>query len=659
MTQTLRLFWTLMALTGLVALGTAQDAPRIELKLDAKTAKPSSEVKGTVIITFAPGLHGYQNPPSQSYQLPIVVKGDTGTTVLKVKYPAGHDEEVGGEVAKVYSGRTVVPITFKAPAKAGPVKFGVVVEFQQCDASNCFAPDRAKGSATLTVVAAETPPVVTQQVPPKVEPKVDPQVEPKVEPKQDPVVAEPNPDDPVSSTDDPQIPVAIAPGTTPSQVEPAQGGVAESTAVANDEGGLAGLLQRSFRSKNYVLLFGLLLLIGLAVNLTPCVYPLIPVTLSFFAGQSGGSKSARLKLGGMYMFGIAATYGITGGLAAAAGASFGALFTQTWFLVFLGGLMIVLALSMFDLYQLVLPPFITKHLKGRSGPVGALIMGLLVGVAAAPCAGPLIAAVFTEAAKLRDTTLAVLMFTTVGLGIGIPYVVLGSAASGAKALPKAGSWMKTVKSLLGLVVIGVGLSYLMQAFERFLPEGGGTLVWVAFYVGCAVFLFAFDKESPTRFVVGLKGAAILMFGLLGGMAWQEHTHAATAAELQRLGGGTVANHVNWQPFTVEAFEAAKNTGKIIVVDGTANWCAECKVIERNVFEKPEAIVAMRDVIALRIDWSTGVDEKYMEMTKKMFDITGLPHVVFHKPGGVRSEIKTHLANPTELIDALKRAGAQL
>lgn len=656
MTQTLRLFWTLMALTGLVALGAAQDAPRIEVKLDAKTAKPSSEVKGSVIITFAPGLHGYQNPPSQSYQIPVAVKADKGTTVVRVKYPAGHDEEVGGEVAKVYSGRTVVPITFKAPAKAGSAKLGVVVEFQQCDATNCYAPDSAKGSATLTVVAAEVAPTAGQ-VPPKVEPKPEPKPAPPVV---DPPVTDPTPDDPIASPEDPEIPVVVEPGTTPPQVEAPQAGVAESTpTIATDEGGLAGLLQRSFRSKNYVLLFGLLLLIGLAVNLTPCVYPLIPVTLSFFSGQAGGSKAARLQLGGMYMLGIAATYGITGGLAAAAGASFGALFTQTWFLVFLGALMIVLALSMFDLYQLTLPPFITKHLKGRSGPVGALIMGLLVGVAAAPCAGPLIAAVFTEAAKLRDTTLAVLMFTTVGLGIGIPYLILGSAASGAKALPKAGGWMKTVKSLLGLVVIGVGLSYLMQAFERNLPEGAGTLVWVAFYVGCAVYLFALDKEYSTRFVVGLKGAAILTFGLLGGMAWQEHTHAATAAELKKLGGGAVANHVNWQPFTVEAFEDAKKSGKIIVVDGTANWCAECKVIERNVFEKPEAIVAMRDVIALRIDWSTGVDPAYMETTKKMFDITGLPHVVFHKPGGVRSEIKTHLSNPTELIDALKRAGAQL
>ncbi len=648
MTNPLRLIWTLVALASLGAAGSAQDAPRVEVRLDAKSAKPSAEVKGTVVITFAPGLHGYQNPPSKDYQMPVVVKAGAGTTIVRVKYPAGHEEEVGGETAKVYSGRTEVPVTFKAPSKPGKATFSAIVEYQQCNASNCFAPDKVTSSVALDIVAAEEGPVVVR-VPPKPDPQPEPNIEP---PKQTPKPVDP-PIEPKQTEPKPVEPVVAVPEAT----EPPA--VAATSPAPADEGGLAGLLQRSFRSKSYLVLFGLLLLIGLAVNLTPCVYPLIPVTLSFFAGQSGGSKSARLKLGLMYMFGIAATYGITGGLAAAAGASFGALFTQTWFLVFLGALMIVLALSMFDLYQLTLPPVITKHLKGRSGPVGALIMGLLVGVAAAPCAGPLIAAVFAEAAKLRDTTLAVLMFTTVGLGIGIPYVILGSAASGAKALPKAGGWMKTVKAILGLIVIGVGLSYLMQAFERHLVGGVGTLVWVAFYVGSAVFLFAVDKETPTRAVVGLKGAAILTFGLLGGMAWQEHSHALAAAELQRLGGGSVAIRVNWQPFSVEAFEVAKRSGKVIVVDGSANWCAACKEIERNVFDKPEGIIAMRDVIALRIDWSTGVDPKYVETTEKMFDITGLPHVVFHRPGGERSEIKTHLANPAELIDALKRAGAKL
>ncbi|MCB8933463.1 MAG: thioredoxin family protein [Fimbriimonadaceae bacterium] len=668
--NSLRTHLALLALVLVPALAGAQDAPKVELKLSKAKAAPGAEVKGTVVITFAPGLHGYQNPPSQDYQLPVVVKGDAGTVFSSVKYPAGHDEEVGGERAKVYSGRTEVQVVFKAPAKVGAAKVSVAVDYQQCDANNCFAPGTVKASAPFTVEVTEvaappkggdTPPKGSSLGQPD-KPPVSDTAPVKTDPDTATVGSAPTPP-PVQPADPDQTsgndPVAPPAGSvTAPQPSPPQEDLAAAQAPEPvTEGGLAGLLQQSFRNKNYVILFGLLLLIGLAVNLTPCVYPLIPVTIGFFSNQAGDSKAARLQLGLMYMLGIALTYGLTGGIAAAAGASFGALFTQTWFLVFLGALMIVLALSMFDLYQLTLPPFVTKHLRGRSGPVGALIMGLLVGVAAAPCAGPLIAAVFTEAAKLRDTTLAVLMFTTVGLGIGIPYLVLGTATSGAKALPKAGGWMKTVKVLLGLIVIGVGLNYLMQAFERNLQPEAVTWIWVAFYVGSAVYLFAFDRESPTRFILGLKGAAILGFGLLGGMAWQEGVHSAMQAELSRLGGGGSLSEIQWQPFTFEAFEQAKKQNKVIVVDGSANWCAECKVIEKNVFEKPEAIQAMKDVIALRIDWSTGVDPEYQKQTQKMFDIVGLPHIVFHKPGGERSEIKTHLSNAQELKDALRRAGA--
>jgi thiol:disulfide interchange protein len=83
------------------------------------------------------------------------------------------------------------------------------------------------------------------------------------------------------------------------------------------------------------------------------------------------------------------------------------------------------------------------------------------------------------------------------------------------------------------------------------------------------------------------------------------------------------------------------------------------VIERNVFEKPESIYAMRNVIAFKVDWSTGVDPEYQRMTRELFDIKGLPHIVIHKPGGERSEVLNDLKSPEQLVSALKRAGAEL
>jgi len=398
-----------------------------------------------------------------------------------------------------------------------------------------------------------------------------------------------------------------------------------------------------------------LLLIGLAINLTPCVYPMIPVTLSFFASQAPEGRSGRVWLGVMYVLGIGFTYGLAGGIAAGVGAAFGQLFTMPWFNFALGLLLIGLALSMFDLYQIRLPGFISNALGARSGAVGALIMGLLIGVAAAPCAGPLIFAVFAEAAKLKSIPLGVTMFGAVGIGLGLPYLVLASLSVGAKALPKAGGWMKTAKAVLGLLVIGFGLNYLLMAVNRSLPEFAEYWIWIAFFIGSSLYLFLFENAGATRAILAIKGVTILVLGGMAGMYYEQLQTALKEKELAVLGGDSGATRIQWIPFSDQAFEDAKASGKVIVVDGTADWCAECKVIEKNVLDKPETIVAMRDVVAIKVDWSTGVDPEYQRRTKELFGIVGLPHLVVHKPGGQQSRVFTHLSTPKELIDAIKEA----
>jgi len=657
--------------------GLAQNTPpTVSLSLSQKAVKPGEPVKGTVSVTFAPGLHGYQNPPTQDYMIPVRVESASKDVKLaKVNYPPGQVKEAGGEEAAVYDGTIQIPVTLEVPKKPGPLKITLKVHYQQCTDVTCFPPSSVEATANITVQAPTKPPVESPAPPAA---QTDPQTtkgqdDPE---KQTTTAAQPEPRKdtkaPVLEPDappvaDPNSPAVrsvkdaiVVPGPVdeagnvakPSSQRPAQPEAQE------EEGGLAGFVKSAFASKNYLLLFVLLFVVGLAINLTPCVYPLVPVTISFFSTQAGENKGIRMQLGLMYVVGIAVMYGLVGGIAASLGGAFGELFTRPWFLVFLGLLMIGLSLAMFDLYELRIPPALSKHLRGRSGPVGALIMGLLVGVAAAPCAGPVIVALFTEAAKLNNATLSVLFFTTVGLGIGVPYLILGLATAGTKSLPKAGAWMKTVKALLGLLVLGIGLNYLLQAAVG-LSDAEKLLAWVVFYLASAVYLFAFDRSDATRFIVGLKGAAILALGMMAGISFSERNDILKTERIQALGGAVGATKIDWKPFTLDAFEQAKLSGKVIVVDGTADWCAECHKIDRQVFQQPEAIVAMRDVVALKVDWSTGVDPKYVEMTRKLFDIEGLPHIVFHRPGGERSEIKLHLESPRELIESLRKAGAPL
>jgi thiol:disulfide interchange protein len=695
-----------IALLALVAASLAQlpEAPRLRLEVPTKEVVAGQPFQGTAVVTFAPGLHGYQNPPSEDYMIPVKVESRTPAfSVVSVNYPRGVDKVTGGSdvPARVYSGTIRIPFTLRAPEQAGEHTVEISLGYQQCDDQNCYPPDSVRSSFKIVVKAPSAPPRGDPPRPPVGDTRGAQQPgqpgqagqPPKPAPTEPPPPTQPTPNQLPGQPDKPQSPdtpvstelgetqiaqpqaTSQEPAGVPGDVDgqtPAVGtteGDAAAPVQAQEESGLSGLMQRSMASGNYVLLFFILFLVGLAVNLTPCVYPLIPVTISFFSSQAGDSRAGRVKLGLMYMAGIAFTYGLVGGVAAGFGAAFGDLFTRPWFLVGLGLLMIVLALSMFDLYQLTIPPALSKHLRGRSGPVGALIMGLLVGVAAAPCAGPVIAAIFAEAAKLQSITWGVLIFTTVGLGLGLPYLILGAATAGVQALPKAGGWMKTVKALLGLIVIGVGLNYLLQAFGMYITDSQKLLIWIAFYVSSAVYLFLFENAGNTRLIMGLKGAAILAFGILAGTALHDRRELVMTEEIQRLqaqrggppaaAGVQASNKINWIPFEEQAFNEALGSGKVVVVDGTADWCAECKVIERRVFNQPQSIVAMQDVIAFKVDWSTGVDEAYKKRTQELFDIVGLPHIVFYRPDGQRSEIKTHIATPAEFLEALKRAGASI
>ncbi|MCW5940725.1 MAG: thioredoxin family protein [Fimbriimonadaceae bacterium] len=589
-----------IALVAWLALGAvAQNVPpTVTVKLDKPTVSAGKAFQGTATVTFGPGLHGYQNPPSQDYMIPVsLTLANKEFKLAKVAYPKGVVKSVAGDQAAVYDGTIAIAFQGTAPTKVGKFKLKFELGYQQCTDENCFPPGSVTAEVPFTVVKAGSEP--------------DPEPEP----------------------------AATVATEKPSASPPTEG--------------LAGSFQRFFSEGNYFLLFGVLFLVGLAVNLTPCVYPMIPITLGFFSNQAAGSRATRVQLGLMYMLGIGVMYGLVGGIVSGLGLGFGTLFTQTWFNVALGLLMIVLALSMFGLYEIGIPAPLQRHLHGRSGIVGAFIMGMLVGVGAAPCAGPAIAAIAAKAAEQRNVVLGTAMFTTVGLGLGLPYLVLAGTAAGAKALPRAGGWMTVVKSILGLIVIGVGLNYLLQAFAA--NGQVVTLVWTGFGLASALYLFLFDKTDLTKVVLRIKGAAILGFGLFGGMAFQQYQQVVKDAELARLGAVT---RTNWIPFDDASFEAAKASGKPIFIDATANWCAECRHIEHTIFDTPRGIVALGKAVTMKIDWSTGADQAYVKKTADLFDISGLPHLVVLKPGGEIHAVKNQLKSVDELEAVLREAGAE-
>ena len=400
------------------------------------------------------------------------------------------------------------------------------------------------------------------------------------------------------------------------------------------------------------------LIAGLALCLTPCVFPMIPITVSYFSTQSSENTAGRLGLGFMYTVGIALTYGVIGGLMGAGGRAIGDLFKMGWFNIVLALILIGLALSMFGLYEIRLPSFIQKNLKSRSGAVGALIMGLLMGFAAAPCAGALLTALALQVANTGSPVVGITVFTAVGLGLGLPFMALAVFSSSIGALPRPGSWLTAVKALMGFVVLGLSLNYLIPGLGIALESTTSYYIWIATLAGFLVYLFFFDQSNPSKSVVAIKGIGGAAIGILLGFNILNLQEANFKNELNEKLGNTAGGLVEpeWEEWNDESFEAALASGKPIMIDATANWCAKCHEIEDNVLNTPGGLIALQGVHTMKIDWSTGVDPEYEKKTRERFGIIGLPHLIFVTPGGDEEFAVQELKSVEDLEKQLKKAG---
>jgi thiol:disulfide interchange protein DsbD len=555
-------------------------------------------------------------------------------------------EAISPEPASVYEGTQRIPVEVKIPSEAsGNHTISLRVRVQMCDDTACYMPQTETVSATITVSKPSnpTPPASKSEVPPAKADDKKPEKEPEVVSNQQGEQPE-------------QIESDTQPAVSEQQEEPIsalQEGDYPSRASEVPSSGTAGPVSAAF----VALLLGAFLA-GLSLNLTPCVYPLIPITLSFFSSQAGSQGGSKIGLGTMYALGIALSFGILGAVSSLLGAGFGALAQTPTFNLLMAALLIALSLSMFGLYEIKLPGFVQKQLKGRSGGVGAFTMGSLLGLAAAPCGTAIIAYFITEVAKDGRLEFGVPIFVAMGLGLGLPYVFL--AAAGAQ-LPRSAEWLVSVKRILGLIVV-------LLAFDRFLRPslvGFGVMDEVAlgitvgaFIVGAAYLAF-FDRSFTSKIVAGIRTITIIGSVAYGMLLYadldaklNENRFKAIEKQLQQ----EVNRKIAWQPFTVEAFEKAVGQGRPVIVDGTANWCAACQEVEHKTLSDPRVIVSMRDVVAFKMDASTGVDDAYIEATQKHFGWKSLPHIRFYNPSGELVHIQLEFINADGWLDILEKIG---
>jgi thiol:disulfide interchange protein DsbD len=354
---------------------------------------------------------------------------------------------------------------------------------------------------------------------------------------------------------------------------------------------------------------------GLALNLTPCVYPMIPITVSFFGGRSAGDKPSQLKLvlhGLCYLMGLAFTNSTLGVVAALTGGLMGSLLQNPLVLALVAGVLVLFATSLFGFWELRLPGGMSQMAgKTYSGYFGSFFMGLTLGIVAAPCIGPFVLGLLTWVAGMGNPWFGFLIFFVLSLGLGLPLFILALFSGQLQRLPRAGGWMLWVRNLMGWVLVGMAVHFLHPV----LPEILKVALPIAIALAAGLHLGWIDKNEANfnafPWLKALSGTACLVLA----------TFWITSSAMRGPG-------ISWQSSSEETFREAKAQGKPTIIDFYADWCAPCRELEEATFHQSDVVrLAEKNFIMVKVDVTKG-GNPYHEELLKHYGVKGVPTIVF-------------------------------
>ena len=351
---------------------------------------------------------------------------------------------------------------------------------------------------------------------------------------------------------------------------------------------------------------------GMALNLTPCIYPLIPITVSYFGSKSGQAQGGLLIHGLLYVAGLAVTNSTLGVVAALTGGLMGSLLQNPLVLITVAAILVFFAASLFGFWELRLPAGLTRvSSQYFAGYFGSLFMGLTLGVVAAPCIGPFVLGLLTWVASLASPWLGFLVFFTLSLGLGLPLFILAVFSGSLEKLPRSGEWMLWIRKLMGWVLVGMAAYFI----RPLLPESVGVLLLAAVALAAAVHLGWLDRTTATfqsfqwlKTMVALVGVVLATF-LVGSWALQ--------------GPG-----VTWKSYSDQLLKEARQAHKPVIIDFTAAWCTPCRALEEITFHHREVVaLAHRDFVMIKVDLTQKENPAYTRLLGQ-YGIKGVPTLIF-------------------------------
>ena len=596
------LFWSLLTLIALTCpihaqaqladfgLGEKTPVEKLSVKdyLSLDKVQPGSQFQIAVVVEIAKGWHVNANPAKEGFiATEVILPESPHLTFGEAVYPAGDVLKLGsiGE-APVYHDTITIGIQadLSQTAPVGLSTLDFQLQYQACNDEQCLLPETLDFSVPIEIVGIEQ---TVQRV---------------------------------NETVFANIEFAAPPGST------------------DDEGSLA----RALSGGQVWLAFLLVFVGGILTSLTPCVYPLIPITVSIFGANESAGLFKSFLLSVVYVIGIVVMYAILGVAVASTGAVFGQIMANPWVVGFISLILVTLGLSMFGVFEIRLPYALQNRLNtvGGTGFAGAFAMGTVAGVIAAPCTGPALAVVLTYIATTGSLFLGFWLMFTYALGMGLLFIGIGTFSGLLSALPRSGGWMYVLENIFGVAIITMALYFLKDVFpvlqsflQNSLPFFGiaGGLVLVGLWLGKLTQRFS---GIPGR--VKFQKACGLLLVVLGAYMF--------VGGIQQPAGP----HLDWVYDEAEGFEIAKREDKLVMLDFYASWCAACKELDHLTYADPAVAARLADYVNVKLDF-TRTSETTKALTEK-YEIPGLPVVIFTDAEGAT------LKRFTGFVDAEKMLG---
>jgi len=580
-----------------------------------KQAAPSDTVWLVVRLSMQPGWHVNSAVPLQDYLIPTELDIDTAAHVAvgELLYPEGERIPLQGEDMLVYaSGATIfVPVRILADARTGPLEITGTLHYQGCNNSVCLGATDEDLTWHLNI---------------------DPQR---------------------GELQNPEVFAGVSGGAAP----PKEWNPDLSKVQSSGTNDLEKLIQEH-GNWGYVLALLLAFGTGLLLSFSPCTYPMIPITVSIFAGQARGmGRGFFLSL--LYVLTMAVIYGIMGAVVASVGGVFGAWLANPIVVGVIVGIFVIFALSMFGLYELQVPGALRNKMagKGGDGVGGAIVLGAVAALVVSPCVGPFVAGIMLYIATTGSAFLGFIILFTFALGLGTLFMLIGTFSSAIQALPNAGQWMESVKRFFGFVLLLMALYFGRTLISTELTALLGGLMFLA----AGVFGGGFDRlTAEAKFFPRLKK----VFGIL-----------CTLIGIYLLGGYLVSSGFVWPPVEVAGgighsemagekipwvtnldtgLERARQEGKPVVIDTWATWCANCRKLDKSTWSDDQVAADAARFVPLKLQLETS-DSPETQRFMELFGLKqySLPTIILINSQGQVQDIIQGYLGPNDMLARMR------